>query len=783
MKKKAIIALISAPIIFFVMIFSLIAVLSNWPTIFINPYSLSVLSKYLVPLGIRVSWKDMNVGCTSNGFLDKTISIGAKKMCASVKPQLESGCFDDIQIAFRYKFKGIIPYIVEAGPVSMIGGDISISIPDGDGKKEPLLGEFPIPELKLPKYLSDISVRPVRIKIDSLSMKIAEDVISASADINLETDEDGAIDMLSLSANVSEKDIGFFNAALNLQSESHFRNGDWETDVDASGVLTGGEKVSADASVNTEDGKNLSANIKGEYLENGISVVSSVVALVSSDSLDVSLEGSSKGLSKIVPEAGISSCSLKLKSLDKLKNRGSFDFKCLASAKLKKFELPRDFGSVYTPPDKIEMDISASGESFFSPDLDARTEGNVSLNLRPRKGGLVDMSGRVYADFDGVPSAGFENWKFISDADVDFTIKSFKDLVSVLEQSPWPVPAPFNVLGGSLEFSIAGAMSSNSDKIVFPAKLSTMLESPKQKFFIDSDGKLEIGLKKGAAGNDSLDLNINFEDVQIQLPNLSLAAIPRLVPDSRIIFPAKSKDGSKPASDESIFEYVLNLKTVQGRPIRILSNITPAFIPIALDMKTADDDMSGSFRIESFPVKLFSRSATIDHLNIALAEPFEKSVVIGKMVIPYIDMKILIELAGTVEEPSIILASEPPMSEGDIISMLLYGEPLNALDSDNASSVSNTNMAIAERSMALTSFLLLASTPIQSVAYNPDTKTFSARVKLANKTSLMVGSSSDQKEVGIRQRLGKGWSITTSLEKDDTSQGAASAYIEWSKRY
>ena len=47
----------------------------------------------------------------------------------------------------------------------------------------------------------------------------------------------------------------------------------------------------------------------------------------------------------------------------------------------------------------------------------------------------------------------------------------------------------------------------------------------------------------------------------------------------------------------------------------------------------------------------------------------------------------------------------------------------------------------------------------------------------------MVGSSSDQKEVGIRQRLGKGWSITTSLEKDDTSQGAASAYIEWSKRY
>jgi hypothetical protein len=91
---------------------------------------------------------------------------------------------------------------------------------------------------------------------------------------------------------------------------------------------------------------------------------------------------------------------------------------------------------------------------------------------------------------------------------------------------------------------------------------------------------------------------------------------------------------------------------------------------------------------------------------------------------------------------------------------------------------------MANRAMALTSFFLLGSTPIQSVAYNPQTGLFTAKVKLTSKTSLVVGTSSTEKSAMIRQRLGKGFSISAGTDKTDESANyGGTAYIEWSKRF
>jgi hypothetical protein len=109
---------------------------------------------------------------------------------------------------------------------------------------------------------------------------------------------------------------------------------------------------------------------------------------------------------------------------------------------------------------------------------------------------------------------------------------------------------------------------------------------------------------------------------------------------------------------------------------------------------------------------------------------------------------------------------------------------MNAIDSDKASSVSSMNAAMADRAMALTAFFALGSTPIQSIAYNPETKMFSARVRLGKRTSFGVGASSTEKTAGIRTRLGKGFSISTGVDKsDDDDTTAGSAMIEWSKRF
>ncbi|NLD28608.1 MAG: hypothetical protein GX659_07400 [Myxococcales bacterium] len=782
MKKKAVIALISAPLLFLAMIFALLIAVLNWPTIIINPYSLSALSKYLIPLGIHVGWSDMKVSTVSSGFLDETVSIKVENICIKMKPEIEHGCFSDVGISFRYEFKGMIPNLKEIGPLSMTGGDIYVVLAD-DVEDESTDGEIFIPDVRIPGYFSDVSILPVRISVESTKVDYYGGSVSGSVDINADSSNQNTIDRISLSFRLNSDALGRFDGTIAAHSASSFRKGDWSASVNLSGNLDGGGIVSSSIDLSTDDGKELGVEVNADYSEGILAASSKIDATISSKSVNALLNGNMKGVSDVIPEVRFSGCRLDFKSSDKSGNRGLFDFKCLTSARLKRNKLPCDAEVIYRPPEDIDLDISANGESFFIPDLDVITKGSLSAVVRPHKGKLVYMSGHLSSAFEGVPSEGVKGWKFQTEADLDFTIKNFAELVSVLEKTSWPVPAPFNVLDGSVEFSVEGKMSSESDKIILPAKLRSRLESAKQKIFLDSAGKLEIGFKGDASGKAALDMNVDFDDVQIQLPDLALASIPRLVPDSRIITGGGLGNLSGDMSESYDFEYSISLRTVSGKPIRILSNLTPEFIPIALDMNTNDERLSGSFKIESFPVKLFSRSANLDYLDIELADPSEKSVVKGKFVIPYIDMKILVEIAGTIEQPSIVLASEPPMSEGDILSMLLYGEPLNDLDSDNASSVSNTNMAIAERSMALTSFLLLASTPIQSVAYNPDTKTFSARVRLANKTSLTVGSSGDQKEVGIKQRLGKGWSITTNLEKHDTSPGAASAYIEWSKRY
>lgn len=87
----------------------------------------------------------------------------------------------------------------------------------------------------------------------------------------------------------------------------------------------------------------------------------------------------------------------------------------------------------------------------------------------------------------------------------------------------------------------------------------------------------------------------------------------------------------------------------------------------------------------------------------------------------------------------------------------------------------------------MTSFKVDASSPIEAIVYDPNTKQFSARFKLGKKTSLVIGSSGSEgksKGAGIRRRLGKGWRINASIDKNETDATMpVSAFVEWHKRY
>jgi hypothetical protein len=71
------------------------------------------------------------------------------------------------------------------------------------------------------------------------------------------------------------------------------------------------------------------------------------------------------------------------------------------------------------------------------------------------------------------------------------------------------------------------------------------------------------------------------------------------------------------------------------------------------------------------------------------------------------------------------------------------------------------------------------------VGYNATTGTFTAKVKLAQGTSLNVGTDTRElDEVSVRKRLGPHWAVTTGLTKfEEATQPLFSAFLEWTNRY
>lgn len=132
---------------------------------------------------------------------------------------------------------------------------------------------------------------------------------------------------------------------------------------------------------------------------------------------------------------------------------------------------------------------------------------------------------------------------------------------------------------------------------------------------------------------------------------------------------------------------------------------------------------------------------------------------------PYTDYTVRIKILGLIESPTVQFESDPPLPQNKILTVLLFGKTLDSLDSDESTSVVRAQAAIADGAVSLASMYLLASTPVESIGYDPGTRVFTAKVKLADGTSLNVGSNlSELERIGIRKRLGHQWAVSTYLE-------------------
>jgi hypothetical protein len=130
--------------------------------------------------------------------------------------------------------------------------------------------------------------------------------------------------------------------------------------------------------------------------------------------------------------------------------------------------------------------------------------------------------------------------------------------------------------------------------------------------------------------------------------------------------------------------------------------------------------------------------------------------------------------------------SDPPLDDNQIVSVLLFGRPQHELGDEEQNSVANTKAAMADAVLGLGSLYFLASTPIESVGYDPDTGRVIARVGLGGGASIELGAGGNEagSGVGFRKRISKDFTFRSDVETlGATGRQTVSALIEWVKRF
>ncbi len=437
------------------------------------------------------------------------------------------------------------------------------------------------------------------------------------------------------------------------------------------------------------------------------------------------------------------------------------------------------------PPLGFEGKLHAKFETSESPSPSSHWKGDARLAVDAFRWSVAETGPVIVtARASGIPSEFPKGSEMEAHLETSIEVHDFRELVKLLDPSSLAIPAPANALEGKILVDARGNGDLHTYSIPFTARteLHSMNGGP-QRLNTKSRGefRVEEGIPRVVA-------SVELTDVAVALPRLNLERPPQLFPDSRIT----TRRQRLADSMERPFDYEVVLKTPPGHPIRVVTNLAKAEVPISLQIRLAEgEDPTGSVKIEQFPLRLFNRDAEIKSFKILLEPQIRdygesKGTVDGVLQVNYTDYIVKVLVTGPMERPEIHLTSDPPLAEDQLYAVLVFGRPLEELDSDEGTSVGNVRAAVADGAVGFASLYLLAATPVESVGYDSTSGVFSAKVRLGEGTSLNVGGSeTGLQRVGIRRRLTRHWTVTTDVLSSTTGANdrSVSAFLEWVNRY
>lgn len=440
-------------------------------------------------------------------------------------------------------------------------------------------------------------------------------------------------------------------------------------------------------------------------------------------------------------------------------------------AQMKLMLASRDLLSLKT----ADLNAAYRGSFLFPVALKANLNGNqLKLTLAKEANAKPVLNGDIQFEMQ-------RQTLTLTKADGKFGVENFESVVGLLRRTPFAVPSPFNSLSGPINLDANYIATADGKNISMPLKLVLKLAQGDQRLVADASGKLEVIAGEGTR----LEADLNLAEVALDLPPLSIEKIPPIFPDSRIL--ASDREQKTTSEDEGSFIYRFRIKTASARSLLLSTNFAKAPVPVELDLLLQSyKPMSGEIKFGGAPLEVFRRNAALQSATLNFPGNDLPPTLKADLKVRYAEYTVFVHFFGTTERPDFFLTSDPPLSEQDALSVLLFGRTASEIDSSESESLAGTRAAIANRAIGLASMYLLATTPIESVGYDPVNNTVSTRVRLRDGTTLSVKSGTrGVAGLGLRQSLGGPWSIRTEIEnlEQQQTERSASAVLEWSKRY
>ncbi|NCN26025.1 hypothetical protein GW915_00470 [bacterium] len=379
------------------------------------------------------------------------------------------------------------------------------------------------------------------------------------------------------------------------------------------------------------------------------------------------------------------------------------------------------------------------------------------------------------------------NWKFATpEVDFEVTVQNFQKIVSLLRDGPYALPAPINSLEGTLSFKINQMGEMKEDQIKVPFEIKTNLV--KGNNAIVTMGKGIFTLPRAPSKVDmKLDLDLVLEKLYIQLPGIDpIRGIPPLTQDSRI---AKRKE-SKADSNRPDLVTKIHVQTANPDSIRIFHPFIEPYAAFSLDLDSEGSSSPPTLDLKKAPLDFkmnyLRRTLEMTKLELVQRPPKQKELFLeGQLLYQATDYKIFIDFSGPADRPSVVLTSEPPLDRKDIISVLLYNRVSSEISSFEGESVGGTEAALTDRAVGLLGLWAFASTPIESVAYDSSTKTYSAQIKLPEGFRFSVGTDWESvQNLELRRHLGGLWMVRTIYHPQaQDNQGRGEILLQRKKSY